>query len=298
MKPRLRSWLGGSLALICAIVPVRSTIAAELNEATITQIVNDVQLHPRQAATRAGVLNDSVPSGSEVHTGINSRAELTFTDQTCARLSANTTFNFNNETRNLDLTEGAMLLRVPKRMRGATITTGAVTAAINGATVIAEYHRNAYTKFISLEGTARVYLKRRWGESVLVPPGQMLITNPNSKGGLANPVDVDLHRLLTTSVLITEFPPLASQNLIAKETEKQQRAKSKKTLLDTNLVIAGKGTVVSLANPAQMIAPSPPIASSVAAGTDAIPSSNDVGTVETPPDPGSTTAKRATDKTR
>ncbi|HEY6070348.1 MAG TPA: hypothetical protein VIU85_03160, partial [Chthoniobacterales bacterium] len=91
MKPRLRSWLGGSLALICAIVPVRSTIAAELNEATITQIVNDVQLHPRQAATRAGVLNDSVPSGSEVHTGINSRAELTFTDQTCARLSANTT---------------------------------------------------------------------------------------------------------------------------------------------------------------------------------------------------------------
>jgi hypothetical protein len=132
MKPRFRSWLGASLALISAIVPVRSTIAAELKEATITQIVNDVQLHPRQAATHSGVLNDSVPSGTEVRTGINSRAELTFTDQTSARLSANTIFSFNNETRNLDLTEGAMLLRVPKRMRGATITTSAVTAAING----------------------------------------------------------------------------------------------------------------------------------------------------------------------
>lgn len=39
-----------------------------------------------------------------------------------------------------------MLLRVPKRMRGATITASAVTAAINRATVIAEYHQNAYTK--------------------------------------------------------------------------------------------------------------------------------------------------------
>jgi hypothetical protein len=64
--------LGASLALISAIVPVRSTIAAELKEATITQIVNDV--HPRQAATHSGVLNDSVPSGTEVRTGINSRA--------------------------------------------------------------------------------------------------------------------------------------------------------------------------------------------------------------------------------
>lgn len=303
MKPNLRAWLSGSLALICAIVPARSTIAAELKEATITQIVNDVQLRPRQAATRSGVLNDSVLSGTEVHAGINSRAELTFTDETTARLSANTTFSFNNETRNLDLTEGAMLLRVPKRIRGATITTGAVTATINGATVIAEYHQNAYTKFISLEGTARVYLKRRWGESVLVRPGQMLITNPNPKLGLANPVDVDLHRLLTTSVLITEFPSLASQNLIAKENEKQQHAKLKRNLIDTNLVIVGKGTVVSLVNPAQMAAPSHPIAASVAPGTDPVPSSSDIGTIETPHDPapastGSVTVNRATDDTR
>ena len=303
MKPNFRSCLSGSLALACVFASAGSTIAAELKDATITQIVNDVQLRPRQAATRSGVLNDSVPSDTEVHTGINSRAELTFADQTSARLSANTIFSFNNETRNLDLTEGAMLLRVPKRMRGATITTGAVTAAINGATVIAEYRQNAYTKFISLEGTPRVYLKRRWGESVLVQPGQMLITNPNPKGGLANPVDVDLHRLLTTSVLITDFPPLASQNLIAKETEKQQRAKSRKTLIDTNLVIVGKGTVVSLANPAQMTAPSHPIAASVAPGTDPIPSSSDVGTIETPHDPaptstGSITVNRATDNTR
>jgi quercetin dioxygenase-like cupin family protein len=285
MKLTTRFRACGSIALALLLVTTGSTIAAELKDATITQIVNDIQLHPREAATRSAVLNDRVPDGTEVHAGINSRAELMFTDQTSARLSANTTFSFNNETRNLDLTEGAMLLRVPRRLRGATITTGAVTAAINGATVIAEYQQNAYTKFISLEGTARVYLKHRWGESVLVRPGQMLITNPNPKRGLANPVDVDLHRLLTTSVLITDFPPLPSQNSIAKETEKQQRAKSKRTLIDTNLVIVGKGTVVSLTNPAQMTAPNHPIADSVAPATDPVPSSGDVGTIETPHHP-------------
>jgi hypothetical protein len=284
MNPDFRFRICGSIVLAVTLVAARSTIAAELQEAIITQIVNDVKLQPTQAGTRPGVLNDSVPSGTDVQTGINSRVELTFTDQTTARLSANTTFSFNNEKRNLNLTEGAILLRVPKRMRGATITTGAVTASINGATVIAEYHQNAYTKFISLEGTARVYLKHRWGESVLVPPGQMLITNPNPKGGLANPVDVDLQRLLTTSVLITEFPALATQNLIAKETEKQQRAKSKRALIDTNLVIAGRGTVVSLANPAQMNAPIHPMPAPVAPGTEAVPSSSDVGTIETPRD--------------
>jgi mannose-6-phosphate isomerase-like protein (cupin superfamily) len=303
MKLNIRFRVCGSIVLAFLLVAARSAIAAQLKDATITQIVNDVKLHPREGATHSAVLNDRVHDGTEVHAGMNSRAELTFTDETSARLSANTTFTFNNEKRNLDLSEGAMLLRVPKRLRGATITTGAVTAAINGATVIAEYHQNAYTKFISLEGTARVYLKHRWGESVLVRPGEMLITNPNPKQGLANPIDVDLQRLLTTSVLISEFPPLPSQNLIAKETEKQQRAKSKRTLIDTNLVIVGKGTVVSLTNPAQMTAPSHPIAETAAPGTDPVPSSSDVGTIETPHDPAppsteSITANRATDDTR
>src|SRR5437879_9948008 len=141
-----------------------------------------------------------------------------------------------------------MLLRVPKGVGSAKITTGAVTAAINGTTVIVECQRHAYLKFISLEGTARLYLKRRWGESVLVRPGQVLITNPDAKS-LPDPVDVDLERLLKTSLLIIDFPPLGSQNLMAKESERQQRAKSKRTLIDTNLVIFGKGTLVSLTNP-------------------------------------------------
>jgi mannose-6-phosphate isomerase-like protein (cupin superfamily) len=274
-------WTG--VVLLSLIAAARSTIAAQANEATITRIVNEVQLHAAQSAPHFASINDKVRDGSSVETGMNSRTELTFADQSLTRLSANTVFSFNEGTRNLDLASGAVLLHVPKGAGGAKISTAAMTAAITGTTAIVEYHPHAYIKFISLEGTARLYLKRRWGESVLVRPGQMLIANPDAKS-LPNPVDVDLARLMKTARLIIDFSPLGSENLIAKESEKQQRAKSKRGLIDTNLVIFGKGTVVSLTKPAQLTAASQ-IAAPVTPGPDAIPSSTDLGTIETPSNP-------------
>jgi quercetin dioxygenase-like cupin family protein len=280
------------VVLLSLIAAARSTIAAQASEATITRIVNEVQLHAAQSAPHFASINDKVRDGTSVQTGMNSRTELSFADQSLTRLSANTIFSFNEGTRNLDLASGAVLLHVPKGAGSAKISTAAITAAITGTTVIVEYHPHAYIKFISLEGTARLYLKRRWGESVLIRPGQMLIANPDAKS-LPNPVDVDLERLMKTARLIIDFPPLGSENLIAKESEKQQRAKSKRGLIDTNLVIFGKGTVVSVTNPAQLTAASP-IAAPVTPGPDAIPSSTDVGTIETPPNPEPTSAENHT----
>src|ERR1043166_4985518 len=205
----------GLIALACAIA-ARSTIAAQLKEATVTQIIKEVDLLPTGAAAKRAAVNDNVRDGTAVRTGSESRTELTFTDQTIARLGANTIFSFNEGTRNLDLAGGAMLLRVPKGAGGAKISTAGVTAAITGTTVIIEFHpgkpvepqetvsqnekrgglhfalfnlnkkktpatRGGYIKFITLEGTARVYLNDRIGESVLVPAGQMLILTPDAK---------------------------------------------------------------------------------------------------------------------
>ena len=273
----------GAIALIYATIAASSTTAAELKQATLTQIINDVKLLPAGEAPKPAAINDQVANGTTVQTGLDSRTELTFADRTLARLSANTIFNFKG-TRNLELAEGATLLQVPKGAGGAKISTAAITAAITGSTVIVEYRPHAYIKFISLEGTARLYLKHRWGESVLVRAGQILITNPDAKS-LPDPVDVDLDRLLKTARLILDFPPLESRSLIARESEKQQHAKSKRRLIDTNLVIFGKGTRVSLTNPAQMTAVSQPVAASATSGAEAIPSSTDLGTIETPPNP-------------
>ena len=118
----------------------------------------------------------------------------------------------------MDLGGGAMLLRVPKDAGGAKITTAAVTAAITGTTVLLEYNKNAYVKFIVLEGTARIYLKGVLGASVLVSAGQMLMLRVSpAPRALPDPVDVDLERILATSLLIRGFPPLGSETLMGEQ---------------------------------------------------------------------------------
>jgi len=84
------------LGLSCA-----SLHAAQLKEARVSQVIKDVKLLPAQAAPRPAVIRDEVRNGTAVRTGVESRAELTFTDQTLARLGANTIFSFNEGTRNL-----------------------------------------------------------------------------------------------------------------------------------------------------------------------------------------------------
>jgi hypothetical protein len=231
-----------------------SVPAAQLKEAQVTQVVKDVKLLPTGAAARPATVNDEVRDGIAVRTGVDSRSELKFTDQTLARLGANTLFSFSEGTRNLNLQDGAMLLRVPKGAGGAKINSSAVTAAITGTTVMLETHastkknKNSYYKFIVLEGTARLYLPGRLGESTLVKAGQMIIMRQDSKM-IPEPVDVDIQKITQSSLLITGFGPLGSETLIAFERTRQNEQKNSGQLIETNLVIYGGGTNVVLADP-------------------------------------------------
>ena len=253
MTPRVAirslSFLGVILASAVSVA------AAQLKEAQVTQVVKDVKLLPTGAAARPAAVSDEVREGIAVRTGVDSRSELKFTDQTLARLGANTLFSFNEGTRNLNLQDGAMLLRVPKGAGGAKINSSAVTAAITGTTVMVETHavtkknKNSYYKFIVLEGTARLYLPGRLGESTLVKAGQMIIMRLDSKM-IPEPVDVDIGKITQSSLLVTGFPtPLGSENLIAYEQLKQNNQKASGQLYETNLVIYGGGTNVVLADP-------------------------------------------------
>ena len=225
-----------------------STNAAELKEARVTQIVRDVKLLPNAAPARPAVVNDQVRDGTAVRTGIESRSELMFTDATLARLGANTIFSFTEGTRNLELTDGAMLLRVPKNAGGAKINTAAVTAAITGTTIMLEFHKNSYIKFIVLEGTGRIFIPNHVGESVLVHAGQMLITKPNAKN-LPSPVDVDIRKLMKSSRLIKGFGKMGSEDLIAQTEAEQDEEREDGELYETNLAIYGAGTNVILNDP-------------------------------------------------
>src|ERR1700757_155261 len=106
--------------------------ADELKEAKVTQVIQDVQVLPSNASPRPAAVNDNVRQGTAVQTGVQSRSELTFKDQTITRLGEKTIFSVGEGARTIDLGSGQFLLCVPKKAGGAKVKAGAVTAAITG----------------------------------------------------------------------------------------------------------------------------------------------------------------------
>ena len=106
--------------------------AADLKEAQVTQVIQDVRLLPSNASPRPATVNDNVRQGTAVQTGVQSRSELTFKDQTITRLGEKTIFSAGEGARTIDLGRGQFLLYVPKNSGSAKVKTGTVTAAVTG----------------------------------------------------------------------------------------------------------------------------------------------------------------------
>ena len=107
-------------------------IADELKDAKVTQVIRDVRVLPSNASPRPAAVNDNVRQGTAVQTGVQSRSELTFKDQTITRLGEQTIFSVGDGARAINLGSGQFLLCVPKKAGGTKVKAGAVTAAITG----------------------------------------------------------------------------------------------------------------------------------------------------------------------
>jgi FecR-like protein len=121
-----------SLVLVFASWLPHQVIADELKEAKVTQVIRDVRVLPSNASPRPATVNDNVREGTAVQTGVQSRSELTFKDQTITRLGEQTIFSVGEGARTIDLGSGQFLLCVPKKAGGTKVKAGAVTAAITG----------------------------------------------------------------------------------------------------------------------------------------------------------------------
>jgi len=236
------------LAIWLAFSAVAS--AAPLNQAEITRIFNTVDVVTGSGAAKPAQVNEVIRGNQALRTGVQSRAELLFGDQTLTRLGANTYFTFTSGTRDMELNSGTMLLQVPKNSGGAQIRTASVTAAITGTTVLVETNPNmpgAYAKYVVIEGTMRLFLRGRAGESMLVQPGQMVILPPDATR-LPNPVNIDLKNLIRSSRLMKGFEKSKNEPQIAEAVEEQEERKRSGELVDTNVLLLGKGTRALFAN--------------------------------------------------
>ena len=221
-------------------------------------MVKQVKLGRPEAALRRVAVGESVRDGDAIDTRVNGHIELTLPDQTIARLGAKTNVSFNNGTRTMDLGEGAVLFQIPRGAGRLKIKTNAIAAASTGATGIIERHGQFYVKVLVLEGTVRCYLTNRLGESLLLQPGQILITKPDVTA-LPEPADFDIAREMKTCLLVREFQPLPSHRRIESEEQKQLNLIAKGTYIPSNLVIFGRGTQVTLVNPPSTTPPPKPL---------------------------------------
>ena len=221
-------------------------IATDLDQARVTQVVQDVKVLPSSGAARAAAVNETVHKGSAVQTGVKSRSELTFQDQSITRLGEKTIFNVGGGARTIELGSGQFLLYVPKNSGGAKVKMGSVTAAITGTTVLGNVQPNGIVEFTVLEGSANVKLDSV-GQCVRIHAGQKVTYDPIT-GRLGDPVDVDLQKQLGTP-LVSDFRQLPSAGLINREIELRGRANE-----DLARAISVSGATIATATPEQFVA--------------------------------------------
>src|SRR5438477_2647615 len=207
-----KTFTGRSIALWwipSLFVAAPLAVAAPLQEARVSQIIEDVRLLEAHGAPRPAVVNDKITLQRAVRTGKESRAELTFTDLTITRLGANTIFSLKAGAREVDLTSGTILLAVPSGAAPARTNTVAVTVSVMGGTALLT--TGPPTKFMVLEGIGTIYPKGHPEKAVTVQGGEMVIAED---GRISNPEKFDVKLVLETSPLIIDFPPLTNLPLI------------------------------------------------------------------------------------
>ena len=225
----------------CAFVG--STLnAAPLESAVISKKINEVNVSEKSAAAKAAASGQKIGKSSTVLTGRDSRAELSFPDQTITRIGANSIFRFTSGTRDMAIDKGSFLLQVPKNAGGATIRTATITAVITGTTTMMEYSPGQWVKFICLEGEAE--LTNKFGKKMIIRPGMMVVMNPEAEEFPA-PVFVNLQKLVASSLLTDSkvFGSLSEDAtiLIAQAIANQLEERREATIVTTGLQIRGSG---------------------------------------------------------
>jgi hypothetical protein len=263
-KPFVQILWGGLMVLFWLVGVAPFVTADQLQQAHVSQVIQDVRLMEAHGAPHPAVVNAKVTQGMGVRTGVESRAELTFTDLTLTRLGANTIFSFKQGTREVDLTSGAVLLQVPPKAPAVKVNTSAVTAAVTGGTAL--FATGPPTKFMVLEGIGTFYPTGHPERAATVNGGEMMTMTAD--GRMTKPEKFDVKQVLKTSRLIKDFPPLENLPLVMAVVDlqlaEQQLAGLNSQTLARNLVdVIGTTDQNANANPVVLVrnstsSPTPP----------------------------------------
>ena len=188
-------------------------------------VKNDVySLQDTNKAT--AILNDKIESDTQVGTGEQSMCEISLDDKSITRIGANSMFSFVRKERLVKCDKGTFLVSKDPETETMTVTTGSVTAAVNGSTVVFDVRDDA-THIAVAETTTGVVVTDKNGKSITLQSGEGISATPNGMTS-SSPKSVDVKDLISSSPLFTEkgLPPLANDALIKGVASAQETAKS------------------------------------------------------------------------
>ena len=172
------------------------------------------------------VLNDKIESDTQVGTGEQSMCELSLDDKSITRIGANALFSFVKQERLVKCDKGTFLVSKDPETETITVTTGSVTAAVNGSTVMFDVKDDA-THIAVAETTTGVVVTDKNGKSMTLQSGEGISATPNGMTS-SSPQSVDVKDLTSSSPLFTEkgLAPLANDALIKGVASAQETAKA------------------------------------------------------------------------
>jgi hypothetical protein len=176
--------------------------AAPFEEATITRVVNQVDLLRANRKPQKASVGDEVKGTTAVRTGADSRTELRFPDDTITRLGANALFRFESGSRSMELDQGTILFSPAKGTGGGSVQMGAVTAAVAGTTFLGSHVPAEEIKVIVLEGKVKILWKGFLFGSRTLKPGEMFVLSLKTPRARASVTRLDLKKLIATSRLL------------------------------------------------------------------------------------------------
>jgi len=231
----------------------------------------------------AAILNDKVESNTQVGTGAQSMCELSLDDKSITRIGANAVFTFVEQERLVKCDKGTFLVSKDPETETMTITTGSVTAAVNGSTVMFDVTGDA-THVAVAETTTGVVVTDKNGKSMTLQSGEGISATPTGMASAA-PRSVDVKDLTSSSPLFTEagLAPLANDALIKGVASAQESAKAAGMSFasEINDVVAGRiDSATALARAGGMDVPGVDI--DTAAGAETAASNNNSTPPNTP----------------
>jgi len=196
----------------------------------------------------SAVLNDKIESDAQVGTGEQSMCELSLDDKSITRIGANALFSFTKQERLVKCDKGTFLVSKDPETETITVTTGSVTAAVNGSTVMFDVKDDA-THIAVAETTTGVVVTDKNGKSMTLQSGEGISAIPNGMTS-SSPQSVDVKDLTSSSPLFNEkgLAPLANDALIKGVASAQETAKAQGMSFtsEINDIVANRTTTANV----------------------------------------------------